>query len=136
MNKSILQSKTFWLNIIALLSTAVPQIGSWLQSNPEGFLAALGAANVLMRFFTSGRVSLFVDSAAGGSGGTDKAVSCLLPWFPLVATAGAVGLLLPSCAGPGQTTIPITSKVRTDYGTIGYSSKSGISLDVDARSGK
>lgn len=61
-------------------------------------------------------------------------------WIGLVmvgATAGLCGL--PSCS-PAQRealqNIPIRSAIVTDYGTLGYSSKSGISVYVDRRSGK
>lgn len=61
MSKHILSSKTFWTQIVAVASTAVPFIGDFLRDNPTGFVAVLGALNVVVRFFTRGRVSLFAD---------------------------------------------------------------------------
>lgn len=58
MNKNILTSKTFWVQVAAFASTFVPAIGEWLRSNPEGFVGALAAVNVLVRFATAGRVTL------------------------------------------------------------------------------
>lgn len=73
---------------------------------------------------------VFAGKTTGGSG-----------WSPMVIGGAAVGLFtaLPSCS-PDQRdalkTIPIRTTVVTDYGTVGYSSKSGISVYVDRRSGK
>lgn len=44
------------------------------------------------------------------------------------------GLMLPSCA-PGQS-FPIRARIATPDGTIGYSSKSGLEVELDARSSK
>ena len=63
-------------------------------------------------------------------------------WSPLViiGVVTAAGLLgLPSCS-PAQRdalqAIPIRTTLVTDYGTLGYSSKSGISVYVDRTSSK
>jgi hypothetical protein len=58
MNKNIIRSKTFWVQVAASASVFVPAVGEWLRSNPEGFVTALAALNVVVRFFTSGKVSL------------------------------------------------------------------------------
>ena len=64
-------------------------------------------------------------------------------WSPLVigvmAAAGLICTALPSCSADQRAVlkdIPIRTSVVTDYGTVGYSSKSGISVYVDRRSGK
>lgn len=59
MNKSILTSKTFWVQVVTFLSVFVPAVQQWLASNPEQFLGALAAVNVLVRFATKGKVTLF-----------------------------------------------------------------------------
>lgn len=59
MNKSILTSKTFWVQVVTFLSVFVPAVQEWLASNPEQFLGALAAVNVLVRFATKGKVTLF-----------------------------------------------------------------------------
>ena len=62
------QSKTVWLNVLALLSMAVPAVREWADSNPVEPMAALTALNVLVRFVTSGRISIFgEDDSSGGS---------------------------------------------------------------------
>lgn len=69
---------------------------------------------------------------------TDKASSWVL-WICIGTAAGLGGLLLPSCS-PAQMaaaqSIPIKTTLHTNYGTVAYSSKSGLSVDVDATSGK
>lgn len=42
---------------------------------------------------------------------------------------------LPSC-GDLKSMGPIRAKVTTDQGTVGYDSKSGLEVEVDARSAK
>lgn len=44
-------------------------------------------------------------------------------------------VLLPSCAEL-KSVGPIRAKVTTDQGTVGYDSKSGLEVEVDARSAK
>ena len=62
-----------------------------------------------------------------------------LPLWIVGAAAGLICTALPSCSADQRETlkgIPIRTTVVTDYGTVGYSSKSGISVYVDRRSGK
>lgn len=59
-------------------------------------------------------------------------------WIGVMA-AGGLCLALPSCSPETREVLkafPIRTTVVTDYGTVGYSSKSGISVYVDRRSGK
>jgi hypothetical protein len=58
MNKTIWKSKTFWLQVATLASAALPPVQAFLVANPVQFVAALAAANTLMRFATSGKVSM------------------------------------------------------------------------------
>ena len=105
-SKSIFQSKTFWVQIVALLSMAVPQVQTWLSANPEQFVAVLAAVNVLVRFATSGKITLSgagetENNIGGGPGG--------LPlWIGILGTAAVIGGLLPSCSTSGY---PITGSV-------------------------
>lgn len=39
----------------------VPAFGDFLRRNPQGFVAFLGAVNIILRFVTSGKVWLFPD---------------------------------------------------------------------------
>lgn len=137
--KSFLQSKTIWLQIVAVLCMFIPAVKGWFAANPVEFVAALGALNVLVRFCTSGKVTVFADatgsqSQSGGTSGMTLLLAC--------ATAAGLGVLsLPSCTAassiiPALRGIPIRTYLLTDYGTASYSSKSGIGLTVDRRSRK
>lgn len=132
-NKSILLSKTFWLQVIAVLSVFFPPVRSWIAGNPESAVSFLAAANVIVRFVTSGKVSFFppegVEKPSGTAGGLN------LLWIAgLGMTVGFIGCSLPSCT-PAQLAvaraIPIRIGLDTPDGSLGYSSKSGI--DVRAR---
>ena len=87
MNKSILLSKTFWVQVLALVAMLFPAARDWLAANPVEGVALLGAVNVVIRFVTSGKVSL--------SGGGVHGISPLL-----LMTGAAAGCLasLPSCS--------------------------------------
>jgi hypothetical protein len=61
MNKSLLTSKTFWVQVVTFAAAFIPAVQVWLASNPEQFLGALAAVNVLVRFATQGKVSIFTD---------------------------------------------------------------------------
>ena len=56
--KTIWKSKTFWLQVVTLASALVPQVQTFIVANPVEFAAVLAAVNTLMRFATSGKVSL------------------------------------------------------------------------------
>lgn len=88
--KSPLKSKTIWLQIVAVLSVLIPPVQEWMAANPVEFVSVLGALGVVVRFATSGKVSMFADGD-GGSGGSS---------LPLIValTAGAAVLSLPSCS--------------------------------------
>lgn len=58
MSKNILKSKTFWLQAITVGASFVPQVQVLIATSPETVAAVIGAVNVLMRFATSGKVSL------------------------------------------------------------------------------
>jgi hypothetical protein len=130
--KPIYQSKTFWLNVLALLCLLSPAVQAWMAANPEQPVMVLGALNILVRFVTQGKITIFA------SGDNDTASK----WMPVcvlgVVTAGLC-MALQSCS-PAQLDalkgIPISGAVDTDYGSVGYSSKSGVSLYVDRRSRK
>jgi len=74
----------------------------------------------------------------GGTAGVGKSGSAILPLSLVGMTAGLMGSL-PSCSQSqldAVKSVPIRSCVITDYGTACYSSKSGLSVTVDAQSGK
>ena len=47
-----------------------------------------------------------------------------------------VSLLCASCAGPAGPAVPFKARLVTNDGTVAYSSKGGIEVVVDQRSGK
>ena len=55
-------SRTFWVNLVALASLVFPAVQDWLNKNPEQFVAALGAVNVLLRFISYGKYQLADDT--------------------------------------------------------------------------
>lgn len=109
--KSILASKTLWLQIIMIALGFFPPALAWLKANPVDALVAIGALNVLVRFATSGKVSLFpglsesatADPGQGDSGGGS---GWPMPLLVTCATAGLMGFCLPSCSG-----YPLTGSV-------------------------
>lgn len=65
-------SRTFWINLAALLSLLLPSVREWLENNPVDFVTALGGVNVLLRFITYGKyqISSDDDSESGTGNGT------------------------------------------------------------------
>lgn len=126
--KSILQSKTFWVQIIAMIAALFPVVQSWIAHNPESAVAALGAVNILVRFATSGRVIIF----GAGETDTNSSGGIGLPLW-LIGTAAVLLGGLPSCS-PEQIEaargVPVRIGVTTEYGTAAYSSKRGIEVDA------
>lgn len=125
MNKSILKSKTFWVQVAALMAALFPVVQAWLADNPVEFVALLAAVNVIVRFLTSGTVSIL------GEG--DQAHGFVWGLFA-IGTAVAVGTLLPSCSPgfAGASSLPIRACVVTDHGRICYSNVEGLSAEIDA----
>jgi len=136
--KPIYQSRTAWLQVITLFAAFIPPVQAFLVTNPVASVAVLSAVNILVRFVSQGKVTLFADgqdAPANPSGGA-------LAWFaPLVLgiTAAGLGMALPSCS-PAQISaaesIPIHATAGFNKGSIGYDSATGISINVDATSGK
>ena len=97
---------------------------------PLAVIAGLmAAAAVRLGIFFLGKI--FPASAA--KLGAQVGMPGLLLWW---MTAAAVMGSLPSCSSARLAAVPIRSCVETDYGTVCYSSKSGIAVTVDATSGK
>ena len=122
--KSILLSKTFWLQVVSVLSLMIPQVKAWLDTNPEQVLAVFAALNVLVRFISSGKVSIFSGDKenSGSAGGLSPCV---------LGIACAVGLAvggLPSCSPSTVRAFPITFRMAGPDWDVGYSAKSGISV--------
>lgn len=58
MDKNIIKSKTFWVQLATFAAAFYPPVQAWLASNPENVIGVVAAVNVLVRFATSGKVSL------------------------------------------------------------------------------
>lgn len=103
--KPFWQSKTVWVQVLAVLSMFIPAVGEWVAKNPVEFVAVLGAINTLVRFATHGSVSVFQDDESGNAGGkgSGSGGSALLA---MIATWGALALagggLLTSCMVRGD----------------------------------
>ena len=139
--KSILLSKTFWLQVVSVLSMFAPPVHAFVVGNPVGAAACLGAVNTVMRFFTSGAVSLTGDSSTGsgtGSGGT-AGLSAVIVSIGLTTLAGLSGFSLSACS-PAQISaaevMPIHAVAHTKTTTIGYDSQTGLSVDYTNGGGK
>ena len=78
LTKHALKSKTVWVQIAAVVSAMLPVAGDWLRSNPVEFVAALAALNVLVRFVTHGKVTVFSDDSSGHGGGALPVVSVMV----------------------------------------------------------
>lgn len=69
-------SRTFYVNLAALLSLLLPSVREWLENNPVDFVAALGGVNVLLRFVTCGKYQISSDNddsdTASGDGGGNE----------------------------------------------------------------
>lgn len=131
-SKSILQSKTFYLNVIAMICAFFPATNAWLAANPETAVSALTALNILMRLVTSGKVTI----AGAGDNSSTSAPGMSPLWVIGAAIAGLGGtLVLQSCSSTAWQTIqsiPIRAGITGNYGTASYSSKSGVAVDVNA----
>jgi hypothetical protein len=96
-SKTIFRSKTFWLQLVAVAASFYPPVGVWVAANPVGALAALGAANVLVRFVSKGTVTLFPADDAGNVGSGNGLGGSLLRLLMITFTAAAL-VGLPSCS--------------------------------------
>ena len=118
-SKNILRSKTFWVQAIAVASTFCPPVRAWLVANPESAVGALAAANLLVRFATQGRITLF---GAGETGATLSGGAVPLgTWMVTGATAAALMGALPSCATTTGPDGSRTSKPDVESIEVGFS---------------
>jgi len=125
--KHALASKTVWVQIMAVLSVLVPVVREWLLANPVEFVAVLGAVNVIVRFITQGKISVFAagnaaeeKTAGGGSGG----LLLLIVWG---TAAGLCFTALPSCSSLQG--LPIKFTAQVEEGALSYSSKGGLEME-------
>jgi hypothetical protein len=138
--KPIYQSKTFWLNLLALVCLFVPAVQAWLAANPVDFPAALVAANLILRFLTKGAVTILPGSAGPETSDTEceeTGRGRLSSWLLLAGLGGLVGFSSPACSPVGAAPpVPLRVIYARDGIVAGYSSKAGLDLTIDRRSGK
>ena len=104
-SKAFWLSKTFWANLLMVLSLVSPAVQAWAAENPAALPVIFAFVNLLLRTVTnkaitiSGDVSENDGEASGGSGG-------ILPlaFFAFCAAC----LLMPSCSGEYPVTGSIT----------------------------
>lgn len=58
MQKNILLSKTFWLNLLLALSPLLPGVGEWLASHMELVASIWGGLNIVLRLISKDKVTL------------------------------------------------------------------------------
>jgi len=58
MDKSILKSKTFWVNLIAAIAPLIPSVKEFIVGNPEAVMMSLGTIGMVLRLVTKGKVVL------------------------------------------------------------------------------
>jgi hypothetical protein len=100
-SKPFWQSKTVWVQLLAMAGVFIPAVAEWVKTNPVEFVAALAALNTLVRFATHGSVSIFQDDESGTAGGNGGSSGESVPLLMMATAAGvslAGGLLLSSCA--------------------------------------
>lgn len=54
--KSVLQSKTFWVNVLGALLPLYPPAGEFVKSSPEIVAAGWALVNIVLRLVTKGSV--------------------------------------------------------------------------------
>jgi hypothetical protein len=57
-DKNFLKSKTFWTNVIAAGTMLYPPVGAVINTIPGGSVGILAGLNILLRFISSGKVTL------------------------------------------------------------------------------
>lgn len=98
-------SRTFWINLAALLSLLLPSVREWLENNPVDFVTALGGVNVLLRFVTYGKYQISSDSddsdtASGDGGGNELESRPLVPGENDLANSSIAGAGTPIRPSP------------------------------------
>ena len=146
--KMILASKTFWLNVLALLLLLWPAARAWVSANPVEPLAVLGALNVVVRFLTSGGVSLFgsdgADETSGDGDSGSRVLGVSAAMLLACGLAGILGLSLPACSPQAaenfqrvSQAVPVKACYVDENGNqVCYSTKDGVTVVVDRRSSK
>ena len=141
--------KTYIASLLRHAFTALAGLGGFLLSHnliDQGDVAqvngagvSIGTALVVILTAVIGRLvlTLMGKMFTGQAGDTSDAsgVSLLLLLGTTLALMGPLASCSPTQMAVAQS-IPIRTTLHTNYGTATYSSKSGLTLEVDATSGK
>lgn len=138
--KSIFASKTFYLNLIAILLTTLPVVKAWLETpgNASIGVMVVTVLNLLVRLMTDKGIAIWESGGALGDGSDGGA---RLPLWALIATAGSFAMVsLPSCSPAEREAlkaVPLQACYIGEHGEkICYSTKDGVLVEVDRHSGK
>jgi hypothetical protein len=103
--KPLYQSRTVWVQLLAIASALFPPVADWIAGNPESFVGVFAALNVLIRFITSGKVEVF-----GKSGGAALAAVVGFGFLAFAASS------LTSCHGLAGSVHYLDSKTGLETG--------------------
>lgn len=147
-SKSILLSKTLWVQILTVVMALVPAVQQWIKANPVEFLSVLAAVNTLVRFVTSGKVTIFPedDGASGNGSATGTGVSGgsaagrdAGAGFGKVRGSGVPWLVAPACALLASCVVGVDEAgsyyVKPDPYSIDAVLKHAIRHEADAKGG-
>jgi hypothetical protein len=57
--KSVFSSKTMWINFAMAIASLFPPVKEWVESNPDNSIVLLASVNMILRYITQQKVSLF-----------------------------------------------------------------------------
>ena len=137
MTKQFYLSKTFWANVLILASMLFPVVKDWVAANPETFTSVWASANILLRFFTAGRVTLLSGDDSNGTNSTGSGLPLLM--IGLCTAAALIGLSQPSCTSSQLAafqSVPVKGCITSHGATVCYSTTTGVEFTVDADSSK
>jgi len=111
-------------------------IGAGDVASVDSAGASIGSALtvILMAVGTRLLITLLGKLNLGGSASATDKLTGWSVWICIGTAAGFGGIFLPSCSqNPGASNIPVHGVLYTDYGSLGYDSKSGIDVEIDAQ---
>lgn len=122
MNKSIFLSKTFWLQVVVVLSMLFPQAKAWAQQNPEAFASLWALANVLMRYITKGAVTLK---------GEDDAFLPMIIGLVCVALVSNATISCTPAQQEAAKAVPVRATYVDKKGNVyAYDPRTGVSIQI------
>lgn len=105
-SKPFFLSRTFWVNVIALLALFFPAVREWAAAEPEAPIIILAFVNLVLRTVTNKSITISKDDgdtddgkSSGGFGGLPLA---------LMLAAAIIVVCLPACSGSGY---PLTGSI-------------------------